>query len=228
MEENEQLTEIQQIEGAFEAILFAAGHPMEYAKIAEALALTEKDARTMASHIADKFNSNENGGIMMLCFDDTCQLCTREIYLPYVREALGIRRGGNLSGSTLEALAIVAYNQPVTRAFVDTVRGVDSAYAMNSLVDKELITCVGRLDAPGRPMLFGTTDKFLRVFGIDSLADLPEAGSVEAAMNELTAPREQEEDAEIPIDIPQKKEDDSEDDASAAPEAVAASENTGA
>lgn len=225
MEETEQLTEIQQIEGAFEAILFAAGHPMAYSKIAQSLALSEKDARTMASHIADKFNSNQNGGIMMLLFDDSCQLCTREIYLPYIREALDIRRGGNLSASTLEALAVVAYNQPVTRAFVDTVRGVDSAYAMNSLTDKELITCVGRLDAPGRPMLFGTTEKFLRVFGINSLSELPEAGSVEAALKELTAPREQEEGADIPIEIPAKSQGDDPYDASAAPEAVGASES---
>ena len=196
---------------------------MEYTAIANALSMSPRDARAMASHIAEKFNSNENGGIMMLLFDETCQLCTRETYLPYVREALGIRRGGSLSPSALEALAIIAYNQPVTRAFVDTVRGVDSAYAMNSLTDKELIACVGRLDAPGRPMLFGTTDKFLRVFGLESLAELPEAGSVEAAISELTSSGG-EEDAEIPIEIPSNNDGDNAFDASAAPEAAGASE----
>ena len=223
MEETEQLTEIQQIEGAFEAILFAAGHPMEYSAIASALSLTEKDARTIAGHLEERYNSNANGGIMMLLFDTSCQLCTREIYMPYIREALGIRRGGNLSVSALETLAVVAYNQPVTRAFVDTVRGVDSAYAVNSLIDKELISCCGRLDAPGRPMLFGTTEKFLRVFGLSSLSELPEAGSVEAAIRELSASAEPEEGAEIPIDIPSGSGDDPHD-ASAAPEAVAAAE----
>ncbi len=93
--------------------------------------------------------------------------------MPYIREALGIKRGGNLSASTLEALAVVAYNQPVTRAYVDAVRGVDSSYAMNSLIDKNLIVSTGRLDAPGRPMLYSTTDKFLRVFGLRSLDELP-------------------------------------------------------
>ena len=209
MEETEQLTEIQQLEGAFEAILFAAGHPMEYSVIGEALSMTKRDARTMAEHIAEKYNRDENGGIMMLLFPDSCQLCTRETYLPYIRIALGIKRGGTISPSAMETLAIVAYNQPVTRAFVDTVRGVDSSYAVTSLTEKGLIDVCGRLDAPGRPMLYGTTDKFLRVFGFESLDDLPEAGSVEAAMADLTAPRE-EEDADIPIEIPPKSPEDAE------------------
>ncbi len=225
MEETEQLTEIQQIEGAVEAILFAAGHPVEYSAVAAALSLTEKDARTIAGHLEERYASNPNGGIMMLLFDTSCQLCTREMYMPYIREALGIRRGGNLSNSALETLAVVAYNQPVTRAFVDTVRGVDSAYAVNSLIDKELISCCGRLDAPGRPMLFGTTEKFLRVFGLSNLSELPEAGSVEAAIRELTSSPEPEEGSEIPIDIPSDRGDDPHD-ASAAPEAVGAAEGT--
>ena len=112
-------------------------------------------------------------GILRLMFDETCQFCTKEQYAPYIREALSIRRGGNLSGSSMEVLAVVAYNQPVTRAFIDAVRGVDSSYAVNSLIDKELIASVGRLDAPGRPVLYATTDKFLRVFGLTTLDDLP-------------------------------------------------------
>ena len=101
------------------------------------------------------------------------QLTTKEKYAPYIREALGIRRGGNLSASSMEVLAVVAYNQPVTRSFVDLVRGVDSSYAVNSLLDKGLIEAAGRLDAPGRPMLYATTEKFLRVFGLRSLSELP-------------------------------------------------------
>ena len=178
----EPLTEIRKIEGAVEAILFAAGHPVEYSKIAQTLSLTPRGAKQIAEHMADVRNADEESGIMMLIFDDSCQLCTRENYLPYVREALGLRRGGNLSASSLEVLSIIAYNQPVTRTFIDTVRGVDSAYAVNSLIDKELIVSVGRLDAPGRPMLFGTTEKFLRVFGLSSISDLPETGSVQASL----------------------------------------------
>ena len=121
-----------------------------------------------------RFNSKDSPrGINLLVFDETCQFCTKEQYAPYIREALGIRRGGNLSASSMEVLAVIAYNQPVTRSFVDQVRGVDSSYAFNSLIDKALIEACGRLDAPGRPMLYVTTEKFLRVFGINSLSELP-------------------------------------------------------
>ncbi len=183
--ENERLTDIKQLEGAIEAILFAAGHPMEYSKLGEVLGLTPRDAKQLVMHLAERWGRDENGGVMLLTFDSSCQLCTNEKYLPYIREALGIKRGGNLSASSLEVLAIAAYNQPVTRAFIDTVRGVDSAYAVGSLLDKELIAPVGRLDAPGRPMLYGTTEKFLRVFGLSSIKELPEADSVLAAVDAL-------------------------------------------
>ena len=115
----------------------------------------------------------EDRGIQLLLYPDTCQLTTKEIFSPYIREALGIKRGGNLSASSLEVLAVVAYNQPVTRSYIDTIRGVDSSYAVTSLLDKGLIEACGRLDAPGRPMLYVTTEKFLRVFGINSLSELP-------------------------------------------------------
>ena len=106
-------------------------------------------------------------------FPDSCQLCTREAYAAEIKTALGIRRGGKLSQSLLEVLAVVAYNQPTTRAFVDTVRGVDSSYAVSALLEKGLIEPCGKLDAPGRPTLYRTTTDFLRVFGIDSLMELP-------------------------------------------------------
>lgn len=121
------------------------------------------------------YNSEKSSrGILLLTYPESCQFATKEEFLPYIREALGIKRGGNLSASTMEALAVVAYNQPVTRAYVDAVRGVDSSYAMTSLIDKGLIESLSRLDAPGRPMLYTTTEKFLRVFGLSSLDDLPE------------------------------------------------------
>ena len=114
-------------------------------------------------------------------YDNACQLCTKEKYLPHIRVALGIRRNGTLSNSSIEVLAIVAYHQPVTRAYIDTVRGVDSAYAVSSLLERGLIESVGRLDAPGRPMLYGTTADFLRCFGLSSLSELPGVSSEEAA-----------------------------------------------
>ena len=169
------LEQIKIIEGAIEAILYAAGYPVKYEKIAEVLGLDLKNTKTLISHMAEAYNAeNSKHGISLLTFDETCQFCTKEQYAPYIREALGIRRGGNLSASSMEVLAIVAYNQPVTRSFIDQVRGVDSSYAVNSLIDKALIASCGRLDAPGRPMLYATTEKFLRVFGLRSLSELPE------------------------------------------------------
>lgn len=169
------LEQIKSIEGAIEAILYAAGYPVKYEKIAEVLGLDVSNTKTLISHMADSYNSEHSKhGIALLTFDETCQFCTKEQYAPYIREALGIRRGGNLSASSMEVLAIVAYNQPVTRSFIDQVRGVDSSYAVNSLIDKALIASCGRLDAPGRPMLYATTEKFLRVFGLRSLSELPE------------------------------------------------------
>jgi segregation and condensation protein B len=127
---------------------------------------------------------------LLLCYPDSCQFATKEKFLPYIREALGIKRGGNLSNSTLEALAVVAYNQPVTRSYVDAVRGVDSSYAMTSLIDKGLIESLSRLDAPGRPMLYTTTEKFLRVFGLSSLDELPETELTPAPAEEALAVEE--------------------------------------
>ena len=200
MDQENKLSEIRKIEGALEAILFAAGHPVSYEKIGEALELTPGDAKRIAEHLADKYNNNTDGGIMMLLFPDTCQLCSREDYIPYVRIALGIRRGGNLSNSALEVLAIVAYNQPVTRSFIDTVRGVDSAYAVGSLLDKELIEPCGKLDAPGRPTLLATTEKFLRVFGLNNLGDLPEGGALRGAADALLEAEEEEEQLSIELE----------------------------
>ena len=170
----EQINQLKNLEGAIEAILYAAGYPVKYTKIAEVLGLDVLNTKTLIEHMAEQYNAeNSRHGLSLLMFDDTCQFCTKETYAPYIREALGIRRGGNLSASSMEVLAVVAYNQPVTRSFVDQVRGVDSSYAVNSLIDKGLIEACGRLDAPGRPMLYVTTEKFLRVFGLRSLSELP-------------------------------------------------------
>ena len=177
-ETEEILGSVQDVERAVEAILFAAGYPVKYEKLSEVIGLSQKDLRNLISHMAEGYRDR---GIQLLMYPDTCQLTTKDIFAPYIREALGIKRGGNLSNSSQEVLAVVAYNQPVTRSYIDVVRGVDSSYAVTSLLDKGLIEAVGRLDAPGRPMLYGTTDKFLRVFGLESLADLPETEALGVA-----------------------------------------------
>lgn len=176
----------QKITAAIEAILYAAGHPVEYSKLSEVLGLPIRDVQNMIEAMSAEYNSEKSKrGVMLLMYPESCQFATKEEFLPYIREALGIKRGGNLSASTMEALAVVAYNQPVTRSYVDAVRGVDSSYAMTSLIDKGLIESLSRLDAPGRPMLYTTTEKFLRVFGLRSLEDLPET---ELSPSDIPAP----------------------------------------
>ncbi len=161
-------------EEALEAILFAAGHPISYATLARVFDSTPGKIKDLVFEYSLKYNNPEiKRGVMLLTFADSCQLCTKQYYLPEIREALGIRKSGTLSTSSMEVLAIVAYNQPVTRVFVDTLRRVDSSYAMNNLIDRGLIESKGRLDAPGRPMLYGTTPDFLRCFGLKDLSSLP-------------------------------------------------------
>lgn len=184
-ETEELLGSVQDVERAIEAILFAAGYPVKYEKLSEVIGLPQRDLRNLIAHMTESYKDR---GIQLLLYPDTCQLTTKDVFAPYIREALGIKRGGNLSNSSLEVLAVVAYNQPVTRSYVDIVRGVDSSYAVTSLLDKGLIEAVGRLDAPGRPMLYGTTDKFLRVFGLESLADLPETEALGVAATQADAP----------------------------------------
>ena len=187
--------DIRSVKRAIEAILFAAGHPITYDKLADVLNKTPAQVRKIVWEYAEEYNSIDSPlprGIMLLTFDDSCQLCTMEQYGQHIREALGIRRGGNLSASSIEVLAIVAYNEPVTRAYIDAVRGVDSNYSVNTLCEKHLIEPCGRLDAPGRPMLYRTTEDFLRVFGLNSLSELPEITlpmkAKEEAIPETTEP----------------------------------------
>jgi len=157
-----------------EAILFAAGHPMEYEKLAEVTECLITEVKQYLTEMATEYADNANErGIQLIMYKDSCQLCTKEEYADRIRTALGVRQGGNLSRSSMETLAIVAYHQPVTRSYIDSVRGIDSSYAVNNLTDKGLIEVCGTLDAPGRPSLFRTTENFLRVFGITSVDELP-------------------------------------------------------
>ncbi len=156
-----------------EAILFAAGYPVSFKKLAEVL---ETSVLTVRKAVSELQNSLEmdNRGIRLIIVSDSCQLCSKEEFEQYVRKALGIRREGRLSNSSLEVLAIVAYNQPITKAKIEKIRGVDSSYAVSTLCDRRLIEAKGRLDAPGKPILYGTTDDFLRCFGLSSLYELPD------------------------------------------------------
>ncbi len=170
------------IEEALEAILFAAGHAVTYGQLASLFELSPLEMKALVLEYANKYNhSRLSRGVMLLTYDESCQLCTKPDFLPYIRAALGIRKSGNLSNSSIETLAVIAYNQPVTRSYIDQVRKVDSAYAVNNLLERGLIESKGRLDAPGRPTLLGTTPDFLRCFGLTSLADLPDIHAENAA-----------------------------------------------
>ncbi len=178
---DEMVSEAENIDEAIEAILFAAGHPMTYEQLAKPFEMAPALMRERVFTYAERYNASEySRGVILLAFEDSCQLCTKEKYLQHIRIALGIRKSGSLSTSCIEALAIIAYNQPTTRAYVDAVRGVDSTYAVSTLLDRGLIESRGRMDAPGRPMLYGTSAGFLRSFGLQSLDDLPGISSDEA------------------------------------------------
>lgn len=161
-----------ELRAAAEAVLFASGEPIEAEKLAEALEISVEDVEKLILSIIDELN-DRNSGICIIKLDDKYQMCTRLELAKYVRNALEIKKNTPLSQAAFEVLAIVAYNQPVTKSFIEQVRGVDCSGPIANLVQKSLIEEKGRLDLPGRPLLYGTTDGFLRCFCISSLSELP-------------------------------------------------------
>ena len=164
--------DIKQYQAAMEAILFSSGEPVSVSRLSETLDL---DTDTTVRLIEDYMQSVNirAGGIVIARLDDSYQMCSAKEYAEYVRKALDIRRNVPLSQAAMEVLAIIAYNQPVTRAFVEQVRGVDCSAVVQGLVTKKLIEEQGRMDLPGRPLLYGTTADFLRCFGVSGLGELP-------------------------------------------------------
>lgn len=162
-----------EIERAVEAILFASGEPVQVDRICTALDLDRAGAEQALRALGDYY-SYERRGIRLLHMEDTWQLCSAPECAESVRKALEIRKPAKLSQPALEALTIIAYYQPTTRAFVDQIRGVDSAYTVGLLLQRKLIEECGKLEAPGRPRLYRTTKQFLRAFHLTSLDGLPE------------------------------------------------------
>lgn len=160
------------IKAAIEAILFANGSSVETKRIAQALEITESQAEENISALIDDYNS-ANRGITIIKLDDAYQMVSCKEYAPQIRTVMDLRRNTPLSQAALEVLAVVAYNQPVTKAFVEQVRGVDCSGVIGSLTAKGLVEEKGRLELPGRPLLYGTTENFLRCFNINSLEELP-------------------------------------------------------
>jgi segregation and condensation protein B len=164
--------EIKQIEAAIEAILFASGEPISSERIATVLEIDRGTVLKILSLMAERTNATQ-GGLRIIKIDDSFQYTTRPEFSAYIRKALDIKRNVPLSQAAMEALSIIAYNQPVTKGYIEQVRGVDCSGIVSSLLTKGLIEERGRLDVLGRPILYGTTLDFLRCFGISSLKDLP-------------------------------------------------------
>ncbi len=160
------------ISSAIEAILFAAGDSVPIARLSLILEVYEGEIENAASALAEKYIA-EGRGIRILKLGDKLQMCSAPEYASYITKALEQRKPPMLSQSALETLAVVAYFQPVTRAYIDQVRGVDSSYTVGVLTQRGLIEPCGKLDVPGRPAVFKTTDVFLRTMGISELSELP-------------------------------------------------------
>lgn len=164
--------EIKKIRGAIEAILFASGDSVSTDRVAQVLSLDRATAAKLLQSVMDDFNK-EDGGVRIVKLEDSYQMCSNPIYAEEIRQALDLHRNTPLSQAAMEILAIVAYNQPVTKAFVEQIRGVDCSGVLGSLTAKGLIEERGRLELPGRPLLYGTTSDFLRCLNISSLNELP-------------------------------------------------------
>ncbi len=158
--------------GALEAVLFASGEPMELTKLAEALELDADTVLRLADLLTEQYDKR-NSGLQLMRLDGALQLTTRSEYAEPIRAALEVKRNTPLSNAALETLTIIAYNQPVTKGFVERVRGVDSSSVVNTLTERGLLEEAGRIEIPGRPVTYRTTTQFLRCFGLQSLADLP-------------------------------------------------------
>ncbi|MDD4851460.1 MAG: SMC-Scp complex subunit ScpB [Gemmiger sp.] len=181
------MNEKQQL-GGLEAMLFANGEPVEVARLADALRMEVAATERLLEKLQKCYDEGERG-VTLLNFEDRWQLVSNPYYGEMVKRVLDTRRNAPLSPASLEVLAVIAYNQPVSRSFIEQVRGVDSSSIVAKLMEKGLIEEAGRLDLPGKPVAFRVTDTFLRVFGLGSLADLP-------PLHEEGGPAEDEEEEE--------------------------------
>ena len=189
--------EIREYKAAMEAILFADGEPVSLSRIAEALELDMETALRLIEDLTNEYALRE-GGLRILRLENSYQMCSAKEYAQPVRRVLDLRRNTPLSQAAMEVLAIVAYNQPVTRAFIEQVRGVDCGAVIQGLMAKSLIEERGRLELPGRPLLYGTTTDFLRCFDMSAISELPplpqnsgEEVMVETTLDEIIEANEQ-------------------------------------
>ena len=166
------------LQRALMAVLFAAGEPVAASRLAESLQVDESEIHRECEALISAL-SYHRSGIRIVKLEDAYQMCSSAEMAEYVTKTLETRKPPKLSPSQLETLTVIAYYQPATKAYVETIRGVDSAYCVSALVTKKLIRECGRLNVPGRPIVYETTPDFLRVFGLESLAELPEIEKVD-------------------------------------------------
>ena len=166
-------TDTRKLKAVLEAVLFASGEPLDIEKTAKTLLVDKESIVNCLGEIKEEYDG-ENHGIELLNLAGKYQFATKEAYAPEIRAVLSMKKNTPLSSAAFEVLAIVAYNQPVTKAFIEQVRGVDCSGVIATLCQRNLIEEHGRLDLPGRPLLYCTTDNFLRCFEISSLDELPE------------------------------------------------------
>lgn len=157
---------------AFEALLYASGEPLSIERIAQVFDIEVETVNDVMNVLKDKMEKN-GSGLELVRMENTYQLATKTIYADYIKKAFDLRRRTPLSPAALEVLAVVAYNQPVTKSFIEQVRGVDCSGVVTTLVEKGLIEERGRLELPGKPLLYGTTKNFLRCFSLNDLSELP-------------------------------------------------------
>ena len=174
------------IENIIEAVLFSAGEPVNFADIAEALEIKKSEAENIIAEFAGNYNA-KNTGLEVIILNDNAQLVARAGNIGYIKKVLksNARQTRSLSKSAFEILAVVAYNQPVTKGYIEQIRGVDCAYMLNSLMERGYIEERGRLDVPGKPHLYGTTVKFLALFGLSCIEDLPDIEKFKNSINNL-------------------------------------------
>ena len=161
-------------EAAISAILFAMGDSVELKKLSEAIGYDIEETREIIGKMKAKFEKNKDFGLTIVELDDSVQMCSKTEMYEYLIKVAKIPKNMHLSDTALETLSIIAYKQPVTRAEIEKIRGVSCDHPINRLLEFGLICELGRLNAPGRPLLFGTTEQFLRSFGVKSIDDLPD------------------------------------------------------
>lgn len=181
--------ELQKIEAAVEAILFTMGEAVELEKIAAAIGHDKETTRKIIHQMMDRYKDSDRG-IHIIELENSFQLCSKTEYYDVLIRVAKQPKKHVLTDVQLEVLSVTAYKQPVTRAEIEKIRGVNSDHALNKLIEYGLIQEVGRLNAPGRPLLFGTTEDFLRNFGVSSIEDLPSLSATEIADFEAEAEEE--------------------------------------